>query len=212
MRRQDVQDATGRSEYNPGYGQMRAWGNSAPTNGQQGFAPACLYQNLAGVIGTCFWINIGTFASSQWINADNPDGGLVSLITTTTITAKLHAGRTLLLNLAAGFTSTLPAATGTGLFYRFVVQAISTTGYVISAVGSDKIKGTLQVVQPGSTYATANIGESFLSTTNVTVTLNGTATGGANIGDWVQLQDIAAALWVVTGLLTASTTPTTPFS
>jgi hypothetical protein len=212
MRRQDVQDATGRSEYNPGYGQMRAWGSGVPTNGQQGFAPGCLYQNLTGTIGTAFYINVGTFASSRWLNADNPDGGLVNLAATTTLTALLHAGRTLLLNLAGGFTSTLPAATGTGLIYRFIVQTVSTTGYVISAAGSDKIKGTLQVVQPGSTYATANIAESFLSTANANVTLNGTATGGANIGDWVQLQDIAAGLWVATGLLTASTTPTTPFS
>ncbi len=212
MRRQDVQDATGRSEYNPGYGQMRAWGSAAPTNGQQGFAPGCLYQNLAGTIGTCFYINVGTFLSSQWLNADNPDGGLVTLAAATTITGLVHGGRTLLLALAGGFTSTLPAATGTGLIYRFVVQIISTTGYLISAVGSDKIKGSVQLVTPGSTYATANIGETFLSTTNVTVTLNGTTTGGANIGDWVQVQDVAAALWVVTGLLTTTTTPVTPFS
>lgn len=68
MRRQDVQDATGRSEYNPGYGQMRAWGAGAPTNAQKGFAPGCIYQNLTGSAGSVLYVNTGTFTSSTWLN------------------------------------------------------------------------------------------------------------------------------------------------
>jgi hypothetical protein len=70
MRRQDVQDATGRSEYNAGYGQMRAWGSAAPTNNQQGFAPGCIYQQLAGSY-PFLWLNVGTFAASKWASVSD---------------------------------------------------------------------------------------------------------------------------------------------
>jgi hypothetical protein len=210
MQRQDVQDATGRSEYNPGYGQMRAWGKVAPTNGVQGFAPGAFYQNLTGGPGTAFYVNIGTFLSSQWINVDSPDGGVVLLTAAITLSPSLHAGRTLMWNLAGGFTATLPAATGSGAIYRFQVLVVSTTGYVLSAAGTDKIKGGLLITAAG---ATAGTGCWFVSTTNANITLNGTTTGGVAIGDYYQVQDIASGLWLTSGgLLTGSGTLATPFS
>lgn len=152
--------------------------------------------------------NLGTPGTSRVITATG----------TLSVTALLHANRTIALSAVGGFVCTLPAATGTGNAYTFVVQTINTgtSTYEVSAAGSDKILGTLQIVQTGSTYATANIGESFLSTTNVNVTIgNATGsfpTGGKNIGDWFEVMDIASAVWAVTGFLTAGTTPTTPFS
>lgn len=210
--RQDVQDGTGRSEYFPGYGQMRAWGKAAPTNGQQGFAPGCLYQNLTGTTGSAFYINVGTFLSSQWINADSPDGGLVTLAAATTLTATAHSGRTLLLSLSGGFTTSLPAATGSGAIYRFIVAIVSSTGYVITAAGSDVFKGSLQVAKTGTTYDTAGAAEQFLSTTNQNITLNGTTKGGLNIGDWILVQDILSGVWAPQGMLTGSGTLATMFS
>src|ERR1700734_143414 len=193
MRRQDVQDATGRSEYNPGYGQMRAWGKGSPTNGQQGFAPGCIYQNLTGVIGTCLWCNIGTFSSSQWINVDNPDGGLVQVTAATlTISALVHAGRTLLLNKSGGITVTMPAATGSGLIYRFEIYSVSTTGYVVN-VPTGTMNGNIVMV-PASVAAA----DGAAQTAGTTITLNGTTSGGVTIGDWFQLQDVGTALWNVT--------------
>jgi hypothetical protein len=67
-RRHDVQDATGRLVYLPGRGTLQAWGSTVPTNGQTGFAPGCLYQNLAGTAGSVLYVNTGTFTSSTWLN------------------------------------------------------------------------------------------------------------------------------------------------
>lgn len=190
-----------------------------PTNGIVGFAPGALFYNFLGGPGTALYCNIGsngwvnasggTNAAATWLNIDSPDGGLVSLITTATITAVLNSGRTMLLSLAGGFTSTLPAATGTGNIYRFIVNVVSTTGYVITAAGSDVFKGSLWNVAAG---ATAGTGCTFTSTSNQNITLNGTTKGGAAIGDWIQLQDIASGVWTVTGLTTGSGTLATPFS
>ena len=45
-----------------------------------------------------------------------------------------------------------------------------------------------------------------------TITLDGTTTGGVNIGDYVLLTDIATNQYTVSGLLNASGTEATPFS
>lgn len=224
MRRPDIQSGIGEGTSLSGIGEMFTYDKVAPINGQVGWGTGAMWVNTVGVPGTILWTNIGSNgfgsnATSQWINIDSPDGGLVSLaVATVTLTATLHAGRTLLFNTVGGVVATLPAATGTGNFYRFVVQTLNTGAsvYEVSAAGSDKILGTLAVIQPGGTYATANQAESFLSTASSSVTIgNATGsfpTGGANIGDWFQVQDIAAAVWAVTGSLTAGTTPTKPFS
>jgi len=67
-RRHDIQDATGRIEYLPGRGTVQAWGSSAPTDSVAGFAPGCIYHNLAGTAGSTLYSNIGTFSSSNWLN------------------------------------------------------------------------------------------------------------------------------------------------
>lgn len=66
--RTDIQDATGRLQYLPGKGQLHAWGSGVPTDGVQGFAPSCIYQNVDGTAGSTFYVNIGTFLSSNWFN------------------------------------------------------------------------------------------------------------------------------------------------
>jgi hypothetical protein len=67
-RRHDIQDATGRIEYLAGRGTIQAWGAAAPTGGTAGFAPGCLYHNLAGTLGSVLYVNVGTFTSSNWVN------------------------------------------------------------------------------------------------------------------------------------------------
>ncbi len=216
MRRQDVQDATGKSEYNPGYGQMRAWGTGAPAASTKGYAPGCLYQNLTGTSGICFYVNVGTFLSSRWVNLDRYADTTGRIITPTagfTVTSSLYDRRTVVMSLLAGFTVTLSPATGSGTLLRFMIGIVNTSGsYIINAVGADVFNGSLPLSTPASTWATANIGETFASTAGVTITLNGTATGGATIGDYVELEDIALHTWAVRGWLTTTTTPTTPFS
>lgn len=208
-RRHDVSDATGIIEQYLPLGRIQSWGLVNPSNGIQGHASGAIWHNLAGIYGSALWLNIGTFTSSQWINLDSLGGGaLVKLVTTTTITALKHAGRTMLLALAGGFTSTLPAATGSGNIYKFVVGIVSTTGYVVTGAGSDVFKGSLELDASASAGST----ERFVSTANQNITLNGTTTGGVAIGDWFTIQDILSGVWSVTGLLVGSGTLATPFS
>lgn len=139
-----------------------------------------------------------------------PNRQLVNLAVTTTLTQSDHAGRTVVMGGAgAARTFTLPAATGTGDVYKFVVGAVNTSNYLIKvADATDTMDGGVIFFDDGadtmSGFETA--------ATSDTITLNATTTGGASIGDWVELQDIATDQWTVTGILTATGVQATPFS
>ncbi len=76
--RLDIDNSTDRLMYKEGAGHMiglptRAGTSSAattgvPTNSIQGFAPGAMFLNFKGSAGTLFYINIGTFTSSNWQN------------------------------------------------------------------------------------------------------------------------------------------------
>lgn len=127
----------------------------------------------------------------------------------TTVLDSTYCGKTLLMNGAGGArTFTLPAATGTGCHMRFIVAAVNTSNYIITHAGSDIIKGGL--VFGSDNASNAELG--FETQTAVTVTLNGTSTGGAGIGDEIEIDDIGAAVWTINGRVTESGSETTPFS
>ncbi len=143
-----------------------------------------------------------------------PGTKMVVATATLAVTQALHEGKTILLSLLASFTSTLPAATGTGNMYRFMNGIVTTSGggYVIATDGTAVFKGSLLLTKVGTTFDNAGAAEAFATTTLKNITLNATTTGGLTIGDWVQVQDIAANVWAVTGLLTGSGSLVTPFS
>jgi hypothetical protein len=134
---------------------------------------------------------------------------LVSLTAATaTVTAAAHAGRTVLLDRAAGQALTLPAATGTGNSYKFfVLTTITSNTTTIKVVGDDVMAGVAIVAN--DTDASASIFET--ASTSDTITFNGTDTGGIR-GATVELQDVAADLWSVRVIGAATGTEATPFS
>ena len=142
--------------------------------------------------------------------------GVVTLVATGAITAALHAGKTL--NMAevggnAACTFTLPAATGTGDKYRFYVGVVNTSNYLIKvANASDTIDGQVIVQNDTTEGGTASVIGWKATGTDDTITLNGTTTGGASIGDYVELTDLIANQYVVSGMLQASGTEASPFS
>lgn len=152
------------------------------------------------------------------IGTEAPAGGhppgpaqrLVTAITTLAVTQAAHEGRVILLSLLAGFVSTLPAATGSGAMYEFMVAIVRTSGsYTINTTGTDVFKGLVQIAPNGSNVG---LSESFGSTANKTFALNATTTGGLLIGDWIQCLDILSGVYAITGLLSGSGTLATPFS
>ena len=143
-------------------------------------------------------------------NARFIDNG-VTLVATGDITAAAHSGRKLYMGEVGGnaaATFTLPAATGSGATYHFIVSVVNTSNYVIQVTGDDTIDGSVILHQDS-----ANTVVSFnTAATSDTITLNDTTKGGVSIGDELTLIDAAADQYIVKGVLTASGTEATPFS
>ena len=126
---------------------------------------------------------------------------------TLAVTAAAHAGATIVSNLAATQTFTLPAATGSGNRYDFIVNTTKTGDLVIQVTTTDIMKGFAILAHDGGDTV-------FMSATAAdtdTVTLDGTTTGGI-AGARCSVRDIASATWYVEVFSDASGTEATPFS
>lgn len=116
-----------------------------------------------------------------------------------TVTRAAHLGRTILLD--TGPTAiTLPAATGTGDTYKFLVT-LAGAHTIAVANATDTMVGILFI---GSASATA-CAVDVAGGTDDTITFNATTTGGI-AGGWVECVDIVAGKWYVTGLVASSGT------
>lgn len=134
---------------------------------------------------------------------------------TLTITAALHANRVVTLNRAAGIAVTLPAATGTGDKYTFVVGTTFTGDAGIAVPNAtDYMIGTALLLQDaGDTvvgFATANTGTVATESDRIDLFDTGNTTGGIK-GAVVELIDIATAIWSVRYVSDAAGTEATPF-
>lgn len=146
--------------------------------------------------------------SAAEINKLKVSTRIVSLAVTTTLTEATHEGKMLVLGGAGSArTMTLPAATGGGAVYTFVVGAVNTSNYVITKAGSDTMNGSLL-------YASDNAANAALAfeASGGTITLNGTTQGGAAVGDTITLRDCASTKWCVSGQVTETGSEATPFS
>lgn len=138
---------------------------------------------------------------------------IIPLAVSTAITEADHDGKTIVMGGAGSArTFTLPAATASGCRFRFVVGAVNTSNYLIkSVVGTDLMEGIIFGASTGDSATDA--ARTWLSgATDDTITLNGTTTGGAAIGDWIEVEDISATGWAVRGMITQSGNEATPFS
>jgi hypothetical protein len=106
-------------------------------------------------------------------------------------------------------TLTLPAATGSGAVYKFIVSVTNTSNYKIQVVGDDTIDGIMMYLDEDGTAVSA-----FPTVAaSDTITLNGGTQGGI-VGDYLELIDIAADQYHVRGVMrvAAGANPATPFS
>ena len=142
---------------------------------------------------------------------DNFVGGNVipggSAITLT----KANTKDTVLLDTAAGTTVTLPASTGDKSVYNVLVSVLATSNSHIVKVANtnDVIQGSIWI----SDTDTAGTTTAFSgNATSDTITLNRSTTGSVTIGEWIQIVDVLAGTYAVTGLLSNTGTGTSPFS
>jgi hypothetical protein len=126
---------------------------------------------------------------------------------TLTVTKLLHDQKIVTLNRAGGIAVTLPAASGTGNWFRFVIGTTFTSSATISVVGDDTMTGSAILSQDAAD--TAVMFETAADSD--TITFNGTTTGGLK-GTFVELIDIAADLWYVRVVGAATGSEATPFS
>ena len=124
---------------------------------------------------------------------------------------------TVLLDTVTGSTVTLPAATGSGVRFRFLVSVIATSNSHIVKVANaaDTMQGVINTTLVGT--PTTNNGWVPVTTGAVggrgdTITLNRGTTGSATVGEWFDVEDIATATWQVNGQTTEVGAAATPFS
>lgn len=128
---------------------------------------------------------------------------------TLTIDQETHEGITQVLTRAAGIAVTLPASTGDGARYRFVLGASVTSNSTTIKVAN------ASDIMTGLAFTQQDAGDTVVGfvtgATDDTITWNGTTTGGLK-GAWAEIEDIAANLWHVRVFSDASGTEATPFS
>lgn len=129
-------------------------------------------------------------------------------VTASRTLTRFEANTVITVNAAAGLTLTLPAATGLGDRYTFVVgTTVTSNSVVIRVVGNDIMTGL--ALSAADTDATVNGWETAADSD--TITLNGSTTGGIK-GDIVELIDCAADTWSVRVTSRSTGTEATPFS
>lgn len=167
---------------------------------------------------------LSQYMAGQRTNAVAITGGTISGVTISNSTmigsAPIAVGASLtvatpgtyLLNTAAGSVATLPAATGSGSVYRFIVTtAITSNAHKILPVSvADFLQGVaIGHVAAGTTLSfSGNVAASH----SIQMPFAGTTPSGGAIGDWFEFRDIASHVWEVSGAYLAGTTSTTPFS
>ena len=131
---------------------------------------------------------------------------------TLSATVAAHDGKIIALDTAAGSVVTLPAATGSGAVFRFIISVIATTNSHIVKVANanDVIYG---VINTCSTGDSPDLGQPWVTAVDSdTITLDRTTTGSVSIGEWIELVDLVANKWAVRGQTVSSGAEATPFS
>lgn len=151
------------------------------------------------VTATAAEINRAADVSSRIVNAT---------AATLTVTEADHDSKVVTLNRAAGIAVTLPAASGSGTKLQFIVgTTVTSNSTTIKVVGDDTMTGLALLAQDAADTAVAF----ETAADSDTITLNGSTTGGIK-GDCIELIDVAADLWWVRVVGSATGTEATPFS
>jgi hypothetical protein len=154
---------------------------------------------VSDLTATATEINNMCDASSRLVTLDS---------TPVSITAATHGERIMLFHKADGVVCTLPAATGTGVKYTFLIKTtVTSNNYDIKVDSADAtMDGVAMMAQDGGgtlvCFETAATSDS--------VRLDGTTQGGI-IGDRIELIDVGTDLWHVNVWSSATGTEASPF-
>lgn len=137
--------------------------------------------------------------------------GIVPAGAALTLSRATHRNKTIKLDTAGGSIVTLPPALGDQCRFRFVVMTLATSNSHIIKVANavDVMRGIIHVLD--SDLATVNGFGFAAGATADTITLDRTNTGSVTVGEWIEIEDVAAGIWHVRGQL-SGLAPATPFS
>lgn len=124
--------------------------------------------------------------------------------------------QTVKLDTAGGSVVTLPAATGSGVRFKFLVTVLATSAShkIQVANASDFMIGTIAGVSddPATVKGWIAANSGTVATNSDTITLNRGTTGSVSLGEYVDVEDVAANTWAVSGMITQTGTEATPFT
>ncbi len=143
---------------------------------------------------------------------DTPRTSLIGAGSTLTLSQELHDGKTILFYHADGSVITLPAATGTGMTFRFIVSVTVTSNVhsIATDSDSDEFAGHTYQVDTDTTD-TVKAYPAIVADNFDLISMNGTTTGGL-IGDWIELVDIVTGTWAVNFLTNGNGTVAAPIA
>lgn len=156
--------------------------------------------------------NLGLDATSTELNAIADDSARYQAAgSTLSVTVAAHNKKVIKLDTATGSVVTLPAATGSGAAFTFVVTVLATSNSHIVKVAnsSDTMQGLAHLIDTDTGGAVVGFAA---GATADTITLNRSTTGSVSLGEVIEVEDIAANKWQVTAFLSATGAPATPFS
>lgn len=114
---------------------------------------------------------------------------------TLTVTQALHAGRVIGFGKLTGTICTLPAATGTGDVYTFVISVAATSNANIIKVANatDVMAGSVNLQQDVDSAGSLKMWQA--AATDDTITLAGAATTGGIKGGYIVCTDYLSGFW-----------------
>jgi hypothetical protein len=132
---------------------------------------------------------------------------------TLAVTAHAHEGKIITLNRAAGVTATLPAATGSGHKYTFIIgtTATSNANVIEVANSTDVMDGSLNIQADTDVDGTTKVWMAEVG--DDTMTFAGAATTGGIVGGRIECIDYASGFWTCTAYtISGGGSEATPFS
>lgn len=189
---------------------------SGPVKSTGGFEIGAVGTNTTIIDSSGNLYQAGTVINSTAAEIDRVADKSASVVaandSTLTATLVAHGDRVVIFGKTTGTTVTLPAATGTGAKFTFIVSIASTSNANIIKVANatDIMAG---IALGADTDAAGATGYTWPTASDTdTITMNGTATGG-RVGDRVEITDFASGKFQVAAFLSQSgASEATPFS
>ncbi len=157
----------------------------------------------------------GTDITATLAALGNNSARYVGAGATKTLTAA-NDKQTVKLDTAAGSVVTLPAATGSGVRFKFLVTVLATSNShkVQAANAQDFMIGIIAGVSddPATVKGWIAANSGTVATNSDTITLNRSTTGSVSVGEYIEVEDVAANTWAVSGMISQTGTEATPFS